>query len=85
MKPIKDNLLVQLDDRETISKGGIHIPSTSQTAGEWGTVIAAGDQCRDLSEGDRVLVLKTQGTHYIQEGKDMVLLQEKKVLAIDIP
>ena len=84
MKPIKDNVLVELDDRVSISKGGIHIPAISQTTGEWGTVEATGSECLDLSEGDRVLVLKTQGTHYIQQGKDMVILPEKKVLAIDV-
>lgn len=84
MKPIKDNVLIQLDNRGTVSNGGIHIPNISQRAEEWGTVVAVGDKCLDLSEGDRVLVLRTQGTHYIQNGVDMVILQEKKVLAIDI-
>ena len=84
MTPIKDNVLIQLDNRSTVSNGGIHIPKISQRAEEWGTVISVGKDCVDLSEGDRVLVLRTQGTHYIQNQVDMIILREKKVLARDL-
>ena len=84
MKPINKKVLVQLDDRAEISEGGIHIPKISQTTTEWGTVISVADDCENLSEGDRVLVLRTQGTHYIQKGVDMVILREEKILAIQI-
>jgi co-chaperonin GroES (HSP10) len=84
MKPLKSNVLVQLDSRTQVSKGGLHIPDISRGAEEWGLVVAVGGKCKDLSEGDRVLVLRTQGTHYIQNKVDMVILAEQKVLAIDI-
>jgi co-chaperonin GroES (HSP10) len=84
MTPLKANVLVQLDSRNEVSKGGLHIPDISRGAEEWGVVVSVGDKCKDLSEGDRVLVLRTQGTHYIQNKVDMVILAEQKVLAIDI-
>ena len=84
MKPLKTNVLIRLDDRTEVSKGGIHIPDVSRRAEEWGTVVAVGDQCKDLSEGDRVLVLRTQGTHYVQNKVDMIILAEQKVLAIEV-
>jgi len=84
MKPLKANVLVQLDERTEVSKGGVYIPNISRGSEEWGVIVAAGDRCKDLSEGDRVLVLRTQGTHYIQNKVDMVILPEEKVLAIDV-
>lgn len=84
MKPLKDNVLIELDARAEVSTGGIVLPEVSRRAEEWGTVVAVGDKCNDLSVGDRVLVLRTQGTHYVQKGLDMILLREEKVLAIEV-
>ena len=84
MTPLKSNVLIQLDDRAKVSAGGIFLADISKQAEEWGNVVAVGDKCRDLSVGDRVLVKRTQGTHYVQNGVDMILLGEEKVLAIDL-
>lgn len=80
--PTKNNVLVKLDDRVKQTKAGIVIPDIGQKAEEWGSVVAAGSKCIDLSAGDRVLVQRTQGTHFILNGEDLVILPEQKILAI---
>jgi co-chaperonin GroES (HSP10) len=81
LTPLKDGILVCLDARQEETSGGIVIPQEAQQASEWGVVVAAGDKCVDLKQGDRVLILRTQGTHYRHEGKDMILVNEARILA----
>ena len=83
MKPIKKNVLVKLDSRKEVSEGGIVIPERSMRAEEWGEVVGVGSECVDISVGDRVYVSPTQGTHYIKDGDDMIVILETKVLAIE--
>lgn len=83
MKPIKKNILVKLDERTEVTTGGIVIPERSQGVEEWGTVVGVGQQCEDLSVGDRVYIQKTQGTRYVENGVDMLIIPESKVLAME--
>lgn len=84
MKPIKKNILVRLDEQVEVSKGGLVIPERSKRPQEWGEVVAVGEGCTDLSVGDRVYIEKTQGTRYIQNGSDMIVILEMKVLAMEV-
>lgn len=83
MKPIKKNILVRLDDQVEVSKGGIVIPERSKRPEEWGTVVEVGEDCKEVRAGDRVYVEKTQGTRYVHKGKDMIVILEMKVLAME--
>jgi co-chaperonin GroES (HSP10) len=83
LKPINTNVLIRLDSRETVSKGGIHLPEFSQTANTWGTIVEVSDKCRNVQRGMRVLVLPTQGTHYRQHGEDLILLNEERILCYE--
>jgi co-chaperonin GroES (HSP10) len=97
--PINSNLLIRLDSRKAVSDGGIHLPQVSQRAEQWGEVVAVpakriagkGEDkelvpfrfTSPIKKGDRVLVLPTQGTHYILNGEDMIILNEERVLAME--
>lgn len=83
LRPIKKNILVRLDARETVSEGGIHIPSKAQRAEEWGEVVRTGELCQHISVGDRVLVKSTQGTHYRHEGTDMIVVNESVIIGFE--
>jgi co-chaperonin GroES (HSP10) len=83
MKAIKKNVLVELDPRVEISKGGIYLAEKSQRPEEWGTVVSVGGECELLSVGERVYIPSTQGTRFEIDGKDMILILEKRILAVE--
>ena len=81
MKAIKKQVLVQLDARVEVSSGGIAIPDACQRPEVWGKVVSVGDECKFLSEGDKVYVPSLQGTRFEIDGKDMIFILESKILA----
>ena len=64
-----------------MSTGGIAIPQRAQRAEEWGTVENHGDKCENLTTGDRVYIAAHLGTHYIEDGRDFILIDEQKIIA----
>lgn len=83
MKAINKNVLVELDSRTEVTSGGIVLAERWQRPEVWGTVVSVGDKCELLSEGDRVFIPSTQGTRYEIDGKDMIVILEDKVLAVE--
>lgn len=81
LKPIKKNILVQLAPRAQQSEGGIAIPAMAQKAEQWGEVVAVGEQVEFLSVGEEAFIPSYLGTHYVEEGKDFILIDESKVVA----
>lgn len=81
LTPIRDRIAVQMLPRETRTAGGLHIPEVSQTTHEWGKVLAAGEQVKEIQQGDEVYVNPRQGTHFTAGGQDFIMLRESEVLA----
>lgn len=81
LQPIHDNLLVQLAPRMEQSPGGIAIPTPSQKPEQWGTVVACGNKCATITQGDVVYVSPHHGTLYVEGGIDYVIIAEPKILA----
>jgi len=81
LKPINRNIIVKMDDRETETTGGIHLPEQSQITHTWGDVVAVSDQCEDFEVGDRAYVPLHVGTHMrIDRHDDVIIVDERKVL-----
>lgn len=82
LRPIKKNVLLRMDARKTQSTGGILLPERAQETQVFGQAVAVGKDCQEIKAGDRVMILKTAGTHFIHQGQDYVLLGEHKATAV---
>lgn len=91
LKPLNDKIVVQKAEAEQKTDGGIYLPSSSQEKPLEGIVIAVGPGSRNdkgdrvelqVKEGDRVLYSKYSGTEFKQDGKELLIIAEKDVLAI---
>jgi len=76
---LNDFVAVELDPRQE-DKGGILIPEANRKAAVWGTVHAVGEKTKNLDVCDRVYVPPTSGTHFIRDGREIVILREGQIL-----
>lgn len=89
-KPTFDNLLVERDNADGISKGGIIVPDSAKEKTNRGTVIAAGSgrmidgklQKAPASAGERVIFLAYAGSEIEIEDKKYMLLAAKDIVAV---
>ena len=81
LTPIKNLVLIRMDNRKTSSEGGIAIPEISQKTETWGEVHATGKACEMVTTGDSVYVPSHLGTVVIVDGLDYILIEETKLLA----
>lgn len=90
LHPIDDRLVVEIEDAEEKTVGGILIPDTAKEKPQRGKVVAVGNgKLLDsgarspllVAVGDRVLFGKYAGTEVKFEGKEFKILRESDVLA----
>jgi co-chaperonin GroES (HSP10) len=82
IQPLPNNVLLQLQPKEEVSQGGIHIPQTAQETSIWGTVLACGEGIPDeIQEGDEVLISHESGTHFRLSGISFVMVDWRKLKA----
>ena len=89
-KPRDDRIVVQRDEQEYETEGGIHIPDTAQQTSQEAIVVAVGPgkvkkgqrQPVECKVGDRVVVAKYGGTDITYDGVPYVILRDEDVLAI---
>jgi len=89
MRPLWQQVLVRLDPEETLSSGGIVIPSPEVP--DMGTVLAVG-RGRELASGqvmppevkvgDRVLLTRWGLTEVIVDGQPAVVMMESDILGV---
>ena len=94
IKPLEDRILVQPLDAEQTTASGLVIPDTAKEKPQEGKVIAVGPgrfdedgENRiplDIKEGDVVIYSKYGGTEVKYDGKELLLLSARDVLAIVI-
>ena len=91
LKPLADRGLVQVEDEETKTMGGILLPDTAQKKSQKGVVVAVGSGKMteegkrlplEVKEGDEVLFAKYSGTEIEDKGEKYLLLSERDILAI---
>ena len=92
LKPLDDRILVKRVEEETRSAGGIIIPDTAKEKPQQGEVLAVGPgrwsddkgahSPLDVKVGDTVLYSKYGGTEVTIDGKDLLILTSRDVLAI---
>jgi len=91
IKPLEDRVLVQPLEAETTTASGLVIPDTAKEKPQEGTVLAIGpgrvdDKGAripvDVAEGDTVIYSKYGGTEVRYDGKDLLLLNARDILAV---
>ena len=84
--PLHDRVIVQPEEAEQKTKGGIIIPDTAKEKPQRGIVMAAGPGKKDepvvVKTGDTVLYDKYAGTEIQIEGQDYLIMRESDILAI---
>lgn len=91
LKPLGDRVIVEIVDEPQTTASGIVLPDTAKEKSQRGTVIAvgpgrlldSGDRAAlEVSEGDTVMFAKYGGTEVSLDGKELMILQERDIIAI---
>ena len=91
LKPLGDRLIVKAVEEEETTASGIVLPDTAKEKPQRGKVLAVGDGKFgddnervpiDVNEGDEVLYSKYGGTEVTIDGKDLLILSSRDVLAV---
>ena len=88
--PLNDRILVKPTEREEVTAGGIVLPDSAREKPQEGEVLAVGlgrmtDEGKriplDIAVGDRILYSKYGGTELKEDGDELLILNERDVLA----
>ena len=91
IKPLEDRILVQPLEAEQTTASGLVIPDTAKEKPQEGKVLAVGpgridDNGNrvplDVAEGDVVIFSKYGGTEVNYDGKELLLLNARDILAV---
>jgi len=90
-RPLHDRVLVEREESEEKTAGGISIPDTAKEKPMQGKIIAVGSGARDeqgkvtpldVKEGDTVLFGKWSGTEIKLDGTDYLIMKESDIMGI---
>ena len=91
IKPLGNRVVVEPEEQEDMTSGGIVLPETAKEKPQKGLVLATGPGERDddgkripldVKEGDKVLFAKYSGTEIKLDGKKVLILRESDLLGI---
>ena len=92
LKPLDDRIVVKPSEAEQTTASGLVIPDTAKEKPQQGEVLAVGPGKRaessgelialDVKVGDTVLYSKYGGTEVTIDGKDLLILSSRDVLAV---
>jgi len=91
LKPLQDRILVQREEEDDKTKGGIIIPDSAKEKPAKGAVIAVGEGKTGedgkripmaLKKGDKILFGKYSGTEVKIDGQEYLIMREDDVLGI---
>jgi chaperonin GroES len=91
LQPLGDRVVVEPLDQEQVTSSGIYLPDTAKEKPQEGKIVAAGPGALgengkrvalEVKVGDTVLYAKYAGTEVKQDGKELLILSERDVLAI---
>lgn len=56
VRPLKDNVIIERQEKEQVTAGGIVLPGGDREVADKAVVVAIGPEVSDINEGDVVLV-----------------------------
>ncbi len=91
LQPLDDRIVVQPGESEETTASGLVIPDTAKEKPQQGEVLAVGPGRRsettgeiiplDIAVGDTVVYSKYGGTEISADGKDLLILSSRDILA----
>lgn len=90
-RPLHDRVVVERQNGEEKTAGGIIIPDTAKEKPMEGVVISVGPGARneqgqivalDVKKGDRVLFGKWSGTEVKIDGKELLIMKESDIMGV---
>lgn len=85
LHPLADRVLIQPDQAEQKTAGGLYIPDTAQKKPQHGTIIAVGPGKKDepltVKKGDKVIYGEYSGTTITVEGEKYLIMREADIFA----
>ena len=91
LKPLGDRVVVEHVEQADKSAGGVFLPDTAKEKPQEGRVLAVGTGRTldngtklpmDVKVGDKIIFSKYSGSEVKVDGKDVLIISEKDVLAI---
>ena len=91
LRPLHDRVIVQREEEERTSPGGIVIPDTATEKPIRGKILAVGNgkildsgevRPLDVKVGDEILFGKYSGTEVKVEGEDLLVMREEDIMAV---
>ena len=91
IRPLHDRVIVNREEEERKSPGGIVIPDTAAEKPIRGKVVAVGkgkilengsDRPLDLKVGDKILFGKYSGTEVKVDGEELLVMREEDIMAV---
>lgn len=86
IKPLGDRVLVEPQNAEVKTSGGIYIPDSAQEKPQRGKIIAAGSGTKEVEMevkvGDIVLYGKYAGTELQFDNQDYLIMRQSDILAV---
>ena len=90
LRPLEDRIIVEQDEAEEITAGGIVLPDSAQEKPQQGTVLAVGEgrlldsgkrSDMPVAVGDVVIYGKYSGTDIDHDDREVKILRESDILA----
>ncbi len=91
LQPLRDKVIVKLDEAEAVTEGGIYLPDQAQKKPSRGEVVAIGpgrilDNGQIIAPavkvGEKVIFSKYGGSEVEVDGEDFTVLDEDQIYAI---
>lgn len=83
-KPWPGRFLVEREDPDSVTRGGIHLPETSVEKKAYGKVISVGDGCHGVEVGSTVLFIDNAGFPMPMLGEGFTLLESGEGADCDV-
>lgn len=82
LHPINDYLVIERPKAPNISEGGVHLSLMSQKKQTVGIVLAAGKKAYDAKVGDKVMFRQYDVIKVKRDGRELVFIQNKDLVAV---
>ncbi len=84
VKPLRDRVLIKVEEAETKTASGLYIPDTAQEKTQTGSVVAIGDDKDAISVkvGDKVMYDKYAGTNIKINDVEHLIVTASDILAV---
>ena len=85
MKPIRDYVLVKPCEPDTMTEGGLFIPTSAMGRSSKAIVVAAGNGTAEIKmeakKGDMIFHIKGAGDEFIIDGESHYLIRQMDILS----